>query len=89
MIRKDIIRFFIFYSTTTSNKDDKKTAITKLKNLIHPILVRKSYLYRGIPPLIKTNKAINNINFKAIIIAVIEVYFKINEGHILKQKSVT
>jgi hypothetical protein len=36
----------------------------------------------------KTNSAIKRINFSAITIAAVEVYFKISDGHILKQKSV-
>ena len=42
-------------------------ASTKLKNLIQPILVRWSNLYLGIPPLIKTRRAINNKNLRATI----------------------
>jgi hypothetical protein len=61
----------------------------KLKNLIHPILVKKSNLYLGIPPRTKTNKAINRINlipilkiaeFKYFILKIIqnELYVNIN-----------
>lgn len=40
----------------------------KLKNLIQPILVKKSYLYLGTPPLINTNSDIRIINFRETII---------------------
>lgn len=48
--------------------EDKKIDNIKLRNLIQPILVRKSYLYRGIPPRTNINKAINTINLKAVFI---------------------
>jgi DNA gyrase/topoisomerase IV subunit B len=41
--------------------------MTRLKNLIQPILVKKSYLYLGIPPLIKISNAMSKINFNAIL----------------------
>ena len=59
-----------------SNIDVKKTANTKLRNLIQPILVKKSYRYLGIPPRIKTRSAINRINFKAMLSAASGTYFK-------------
>ena len=34
----------------------------RLRNLIHPIFVKKSKRYRGIPPLTKTSSAISSIN---------------------------
>jgi hypothetical protein len=55
--------------------DVKKTAKTKLRNLIQPILVRKSYRYLGIPPRIKTNSAIRIMNFKDILKAANGTYF--------------
>lgn len=48
--------------------EDKKIDNIKLRNLIQPILVRKSYLYRGIPPRTNINKAISTINLKAVFI---------------------
>jgi hypothetical protein len=57
------------YITYTNNNVDKKTANTRLKNLIHPILVRKSYLYRGIPPLINTSIDMSIKNLRAVIVA--------------------
>jgi hypothetical protein len=41
----------------------------RLKNFIQPILVRKSYLYLGIPPLINTSIDINIKNLSAVIVA--------------------
>lgn len=40
-------------------------AKTRLNVFIHPSLVKKSYLYLGIPPLTNTNNAINNTNLIA------------------------
>ena len=74
---------------TTNRNDDKNTAMTKLKNFIHPILVKKSQRYRGIPPLIKTSSAIKNINFNAITIAAMEVYLSIKEGRMFNARSKT
>lgn len=47
-------------------KDTRNKAKIRLRNLIHPIFVKKSQRYLGIPPRIKTNKAINIINFNDI-----------------------
>ena len=59
---------------------DKNTANTKLKNLIQPIFVKKSYLYLGIPPLIKTNNAISIINLKAMLKELNGTYLRSVEG---------
>lgn len=68
--------------TKVSKSDVKNTARTKLKNLIQPIFVKKSYLYLGIPPLIKTNSAIKIINFRDILKAAKGTYFSIILGGI-------
>ena len=68
------------------SKDDKKTANTKLKNFIHPILVKKSYLYLGTPPLIKTRSAIRSRNFTAITIAYVENVLSKKLGQYIKIK---
>ena len=68
------------YITKVSKSDVKKTARTKLRNLIQPIFVKKSYRYLGIPPLIKTNNAISMMNFKDILKAAKGTYFNITLG---------
>jgi len=60
--------------------EERKTARTKLRNLTHPILVKKSYLYLGIPPLTKTIKAISRRNFNEKTRAEITVYLRGKEG---------
>jgi hypothetical protein len=71
------------------SSEDRKTASTKLKNLIHPILVKKSYLYRGTPPLIKIRSAISIRNLNAVTSAAIEVVFSKNSGRALNNQDVT
>lgn len=47
----------------------------RLNVFIQPSLVKKSYLYRGIPPRIKIKNTINNINFNPNTIDAKEVVF--------------
>jgi len=47
----------------------------RLNVFIHPNLVRKSYLYLGIPPRIKIKNAINMTNLNPKIIADKDVVF--------------
>ena len=56
-------------------KVKKKTISIKLNVLIQPNLVKKSYLYRGIPPRIKIKNTINSMNFNPNIIDAKEVVF--------------
>ena len=58
--------------------EDKKIDKIRLKNLIHPIFVKKSKRYREIPPLTKISNAINNINFIPILNIALFKYFIIN-----------
>lgn len=53
----------------------KNIASTKLRVFIHPNLVKKSYLYLGIPPRTTINKPINITNFIPIKIDKNEVVF--------------
>lgn len=71
-----------------NSNDERKTANTKLKNLIQPIFVKKSYLYLGTPPLIKMRRAISMINLPAITKAAVEVVFSKNSGSILENQVV-
>lgn len=41
-----------------------KTVNVKKKNLFQPNIVKKSYLYLGIPALINIKKSIDSENFK-------------------------
>jgi hypothetical protein len=79
------IIYLSLYSRTSykyeSNKLIKKTASTKLKVFIQPNLVKKSYLYLGIPPLMNTNKAIKTTNFKANTIENSDVSFNVEKRH--------
>lgn len=71
-----------------NSSDDKKTASTRLKNLIHPIFVKKSYLYLGTPPLINIKSAISIKNLKAVTSAAIDVVFNKNSGSALNSQDV-
>ena len=64
-----------------NNREVKNTAKIRLRNLIQPTFVRKSYLYRGIPPRTKTNKAISKINLKAIIVAFTTGVLKVSKDN--------
>jgi len=48
-----------------SSRDRRKKLNIKPKNFIHPSLVKKSYRYLGIPPLIKIISAISTKNLSA------------------------
>jgi hypothetical protein len=61
----------------------RKIAKTKLKVLIHPSFVRKSYLYQGIPPLTTISKPINIINFRPMKIDRNEVTFSVEKKLIM------
>jgi hypothetical protein len=63
-----------------SNNDDKNTAKIRLRNLIQPTFVKKSYRYRGIPPRTKTSKAISKTNLIVITTALTIVVFTIKHG---------
>jgi len=69
----------------------KKIARTKLKVLIHPNLVKKSYLYLGIPPLTTIKRPISITNLIPINIDKNEVVFTelviLKIGFISEQKS--
>jgi hypothetical protein len=53
----------------------KKITRARLKVLIQPNLVKKSYLYRGIPPLITINNPIKKMNLSPIKIERYDVIF--------------
>ena len=65
----------------------RNTTNTKLRNLIQPILVKKSYLYLGIPPRIKTSNAISIINLSDILSALSGTYLRRTLGDIKRTKS--
>lgn len=71
-----------------NSNEDKKTASTRLRNFIQPILVKKSYLYLGTPPLIKIRRAMSTMNLPAMTRAAVEVVFNRNSGNMLNAHDV-
>ena len=61
--RKSHINKLLYYHNKNITRVSRKVLRTKPRNFIHPILVKKSYLYRGTPPLIAAKKTKQNASF--------------------------